>query len=74
VKLVTFAKDMAPHGVGDTRLVSDGVATDLERDKAISASEPWPPSSDTAPAAQKPNRPTLKPTRATGGHDQRKAQ
>lgn len=67
MKLVTFNGDMAPHGAGDTRLVPDDVARTLEREKKISASEDWPP----APAAQKPERPMLKPARPTGRHDQR---
>lgn len=74
MKLVTFSQGMAPHGVGDTRLVSDEVAEDLKRDKMISASEQWPADSTAAPAAQKPGRPMLKPGRPTGGPDQRKAQ
>jgi hypothetical protein len=61
MRLVTFARAMAPHGIGDTRLVSDDVAARLSKDGAISASETWPTVS--APGAVLPKRPTPKPAR-----------
>lgn len=70
MKLVTFGKPMAPHGVGDTRLVPDDVARQLQSDGVLSASEPWPARA-SAPAAARPARSVLKPGRPTGGADQR---
>lgn len=56
MKLVTFSEEMAPHGVGDTRLVPDDVAIELERQHKISSAEPWP--LQDAEVAQAPeNRP-----------------
>lgn len=52
--MVTFAKPMAPHVVGEQRLVPTAIAEDLERDGMISAAEPWPP--------RAPNEPPAKPT------------
>lgn len=72
MKLVTFGGDMAPHGAGDTRLVPDEVAQQLEDDGKLSASEPWP--ADAASRApEKPVRPILKPGRPTGGSSPRTA-
>lgn len=68
MKLVTFGRPMAPHGVGDTRLVSDDVAQRLQKDGALSASEAWP-----AKGPQRPSRPALAVARAAGVPDQRKA-
>lgn len=65
MKLVTFARAMAPHSIGDTRLVSDEVARDLHAGDYLSASEPWPTKTDTA-APEKPKRPVLQPTRPAG--------
>jgi hypothetical protein len=71
VKLVTFAKPLAPFGVGDTRLVPDDMAVDLQGDGYLSAAEPWPaPAIPKAP--EKPKRPALQPTRPAGKpNDQR---
>lgn len=73
MRLVTFARAMAPHGPGDTRLVSDDVARRLDRDGALSASEPWPAKAAAA-AAQKPRRPILSVGRNAGQLDLREAQ
>lgn len=73
MKLVTFARPMAPHGVGDTRLVPDDVAERLREEGTISASEPFPPRA-SAPAPQKPSRPVLnieRPARASTAREAR---
>jgi hypothetical protein len=72
MKLVTFSRPMAPHGVGDTRLVPDNVAHQLQEDGAISASEPWPASAPVS-APESPRRPIVKPARAIGVADTRVA-
>ena len=46
MKLVTFAKDMAPHRVGDTRLVPDDVADRLVKSGEASGATPFPPQAD----------------------------
>ena len=71
MKLVTFARPVAPHGVGDTRLVPDHEADRLEKAGDISAAEIWPPS---APPAEpvRPQRPILSPTRPAGSPDRRR--
>jgi hypothetical protein len=43
MKLVTFSRDMAPHGAGDTRLVPDDVADRLADEGAVSNVRPFPP-------------------------------
>jgi len=76
MKLVTFSAEMKPHGVGDTRLVSDAVAADLEKQGVISSSEPWPAkaAAPAAAVAQKPQRAVLKPARPSGVSDKRIAE
>lgn len=69
MKLVTFARTMAPHGVGDTRLVSDELADELEAQGALSEAKPWP----DALAPRKPVRPQDRPRRAIGAGDRRLA-
>lgn len=59
MKLVTFGRAMAPHGVGDTRLVPDEVAKRLEAEGALSGVKPWP-----TPVL--PARPVLKLKRPSG--------
>jgi hypothetical protein len=55
MRLVTFTQAQAPHGVGDTRLVSDDVAKRLRDEGVIDGlGTPWPPVSQ---------RPVLKPVR-----------
>jgi hypothetical protein len=71
MRLVTFGRAMAPHAAGDTRLVSDSVAKRLDSEGLLSATEPYPPAA--APAAKKPTRPILKPTRPATAPDQRVA-
>lgn len=63
MQLVTFGKPMAPHGVGDTRLVSDDVAKRLEGEGLLSASETFPARPVRAPP--KPARPTGVPDKRT---------
>lgn len=66
MKLVTFSEAVAPHGAGDTRLVSDDVAVALARDGVISASDPWPPAESSPAGVKMPVRPVLRPTRPAG--------
>jgi hypothetical protein len=63
---------MAPHGVGDTRLVSDDKADELQRAGDLSASETWPVTA-SAPVMAKPVRPALKINRPVGVPDSRLA-
>lgn len=72
MKLVTFARAMAPHSIGDTRLVPDDLARKLHAGDYLASSEPWPPQASTA-APEKPKRPTLQPTRPAGSADKRVA-
>lgn len=78
MKLVTFSKPMAPHGVGDTRLVSDKVAAELHGQGVISDSEPWPPAPAKAAHAvrgpKRPERPVVTPERPAGQLDLRVAE
>lgn len=67
MRLVTFSRAMAPHGTGDTRLVSDEEALRLKGEDAISSSEPWP-------AAQKPRRQVVQAARLAGVPDKRIAE
>lgn len=72
MKLVTFGRAMAPHGIGDTRLVPDDVARRLDAAGDLSASEAFPaPAPVRAP--RKPARALPKPTRPAGPLDQRMA-
>lgn len=72
MQLITFGQPMAPHGVGDTRLVTDDVAKRLGDEGALSACVPWPPTV-MAVAPQKPARPVVKPVRPVGSPDRRLA-
>lgn len=67
MKLVTFARDMAPHNAGDKRLVPEAVADQLQSDGALSAVEDWP--AEGGPA--KPARAVLSPSRQPARRDQR---
>jgi hypothetical protein len=73
MKLVTFARPMAPYCAGETRLVEDAVAARLEADGALSASETWPEvAPDEANSVRAPKRKAVKPERpASGLFDQR---
>lgn len=71
MKKVTFAEAMSPHSAGDTRVVSDEVARDLQKQKLLSASEDWPARTDDAAVMPKRAMPT--PKRPAGAADQRKA-
>lgn len=74
MKLVTFSRAMAPHGVGDTRLVPDNVAAQLDEDGMISSSEPWPAQVRPPRQIVKPVRPAVKPVRPMGQLDLRVAE
>lgn len=72
MRLVTFTKAQAPHGVGDTRLVSDEVAARLRGEKVIEGlGEAWPPGSAVKPVRPvvQPRRPVIRPTRPSGKLD-----
>jgi hypothetical protein len=64
---------MAPHGVGDTRLVPDAVARRLQDEGLLSASETFP-SAPTSSAPKRPERAVLKPHRPAGVPDKRIAE
>ncbi len=69
MKQVTFSQPMAPHNVGETRLVPDAVAKKLDAAGAISASKPFGPPETAAP--QHPRRPKPKIFRPAGPRDAR---
>jgi hypothetical protein len=73
MRLVTFAREQAPHAAGDKRLVPDEVAARLEREGLLAANVSYPENAP-APSAKKPARSILKPVRpASGIADERKA-
>ncbi len=70
MKLVTFARAMAPHGAGETRLLPDDVAASLDAEGALSAVCDWPAGVASA-QARKPRRVVPVITRPIGVADGR---
>lgn len=75
MKHVTFARAIAPYGVGDKRLVPDAVAAQLEKDGALSKIEQWPPVADRPRAGEAvlPVRKVLSTSRNAAAPDRRMA-
>lgn len=49
MKIVEFTRDMAPHGIGDTRIVPDLLAEMLAAEGAVTNVRPWPDAPDHRP-------------------------
>jgi hypothetical protein len=57
MKHVTFTRDMCPHVAGETRVLPDAIAAQLEAEGAIKASPPDWPAAAAPPAETRDMRP-----------------